>query len=314
MKVLAITNMFPTDSQPYSGVFVREQIDALRSAGVEVEVLHINGSRKLNYIRGILTFWKRIRESRFDIIHAHYVHCGWIARLQRGVPIVVSSHGSDTLGYECWFLRRLRPLVDAMTITSRQNQERSGLLDTYLLPCGVNTDLFRPQDQSEARKQLAWDCSRKYMLYVGRDTPRKRLDILRDAHRLVKATRDDVDLVLATSLPHSDVPTYMNAADVFVFASETEGSPVVIKEALACNLPIVSVDVGDVTEMIESVSECYVCPRTPESIAAAVLRVLEHGRRSNGREVALRFSLDSIAARIMEIYRAALDARSAHTR
>ncbi len=314
MRVLVITNMYPSERRPYQGIFVRESVDALRSLGVDADVMVIDNSNKLNYLLAVFRLWRIIKRKSFDLIHAHYVHSGWIARMQRKLPIVVTSHGSDTTGHEGWFLRRLYPIVDAVTITSKNNQERIGLPDTYLLPCGVDVELFKPMSQAEARKALGWNDCRRKMLYVGRESPLKRLDIIRGAHEIVASKRGDTDLVIAGSVPHEEVPLYMNAADVFVFASESEGAPVVIKEALACNLPIVSVDVGDVREVIEGVENCYVCERTPESMAEAVLRVLESERRSDGRKVALRFSTVEMARRTMEIYEAVLSARTGSSR
>ena len=302
MNVLVVTNMYPSERRPYQGIFVRDQVEALRAAGVGVDVLHIDNADKLNYFRAFPELLHKIRQTRYDLIHAHYVHCGWLARMQLRLPVVVSSHGSDTLGYEGWLLRQLHGLVDAVTITSRQNQHRIGLPDTYLLPCGVDTNLFKPKDQREARLELGWDPGRRVMLYVGRDSPLKRLDVLREAHALVAERRDDVDLVLATAVAHEQIPTFMNAADVFVFASETEGAPVVIKEALACNLPVVSVDVGDVRELISGVDQCFICERNPDSVAEHVLRVLETSRRSKGRSVALEFSIDKMTAKLIGIY------------
>lgn len=311
MRVLVLTNMYPTSQRPYQGIFVRDSVEALRAIGVDVDVLAIDNSEKLNYFRAIPRLWRAIKSQNYDLIHAHYVHCGWIARMQFRLPVIVSSHGSDTIGHEGWFLRRLYPLVDAVTITSRQNQERVGLPDTYLLPCGVDVDLFKPIDQTEARRRLGWDITRKVMLYVGRDSPSKRTDVIRDAHRIVATQIKETDLVIATNIPHESVPDYMNAADVFVFASESEGAPVVIKEALACNLPVVSVDVGDVGEVIRGVKNCYICERNAPSMAECVIRVLRSGERSDGRNVALQFSTRRLAERTLEIYNSVLQDKRA---
>lgn len=310
MRVLVLTNMYPTESNVYSGIFVRDQVEALRAIGLEIDVLHINNADKLNYFRAIPRLWRKIRDERYDLIHAHYVHSGWIARMQTRLPVIVTSHGSDTMGHEGWFLKRLYPLVDALTITSKQNQDRIGLHETYLLPCGVDTEVFKPQDIRRARSLVGWDLDRKVMLYVGRDSAPKRLDIIKQAHAVVESQRSDVDLFLATAVNHEDIPAYMNAADVFVFASETEGAPVVIKEAMACNLPVVSVDVGDVREVIASSEGCFICDRNAESMAVHVLRVIERGERSNGRETAIQYSSTAIAHKILSIYESVLSKRN----
>ncbi|MGQ9580969.1 MAG: glycosyltransferase [Armatimonadota bacterium] len=301
-----LTNMYPTPSRPYQGIFVRDSVEALRAIGVDVDVLPIDNSDKLNYLRAVPRLWRTIKSHSYELIHAHYVHCGWIARMQFRLPVIVSSHGSDTLGHEGWFLRRLYPLVDAVTVTSKQNQERVGLPNTYLLPCGVDVDLFKPSDQIETRRKLGWDVTKKVMLYVGRDIPSKRTDVIREAHKIVSEQIKEAELVIATDIPHESVPDYMNAADVFVFASESEGAPVVIKEALACNLPVVSVDVGDVAEVIQGVENCYICERNAISMAEYVIRVLHSNARSNGRDFALQFSTRRVAEKTLQIYEVVL--------
>lgn len=307
MRILVVTNLYPGSTTSLDGIYVRDQVLALRRRGHHIDVLFIDGVRnRWNYLWGLFRLWGRLCRGRFDLIHAHYVYSGIIARAQVGVPVVVTSHGSDTLGAEGRLLRMLRPLVSAVTITSRQNQERSGLRDTDLLPCGADVELFRPHEREAARRRLGWDLDRHYLLYVGRDVPTKRLDIARGALDLVKVRYPNADLILATDIAHDLVPLYMSAADVFVFPSETEGAPVVIKEALACNLPIVSTDVGDVREMTQGISQCRIVERTPEAIAQGVIEILAAGCRSDGRRRAEEFSHDAMALRIESVYRRVL--------
>ena len=307
MKVLVITNMYPTESRPIFGPFIKDQVESLRAAGVEVDVLFVDGSTgKLNYLRGVMDMRRMLHKSRYDVVHAHYVYSGWVARMQRSVPVVVSSHGSDTLGSQGWLLRRLHPIVDAVTITSRQNQNRVGLPNTSILACGVDVAKFCPMDRAEARARLGWAPDRRTMLYVGVDVPLKRLDVIRQAYAVVSGHRSDVDLVTAVGVSREHIPLHMNAADVLVLASDTEGAPVVIREAAACNLPIVSVDVGDVAEFIEGMTNCHICERTPESMAETVRMVLEAGGRSNGREFLDRFSLEGTAQKLIAIYESVL--------
>jgi glycosyltransferase involved in cell wall biosynthesis len=119
----------------------------------------------------------------------------------------------------------------------------------------------------------------------------------------------DVELVVVHNQPYELVPLYMNACDVMVHPSELEGSPQVVKEAMACNLPIVSVEVGDVPDILAGVEACFVCRRDPAHIAEKVKLVLEQGNRSNGREKTQRYELGSIARRVIQVYEDTLESK-----
>ncbi|MFQ3548789.1 MAG: glycosyltransferase family 4 protein [Armatimonadota bacterium] len=303
MKVLIVTNMFPTEKKPFFGIFVKEQYEEILKQGINADLFFIDASKgKTAYLKAIFEMRKKIKNNNYDLIHAHYVFSGWVARFQKKLPIVVTSHGSDTEGSHGLLLKLLFPLVDAVTITSKQNQQRIGLLNTHLLPCGVNTDIFKYTSRDDARKKLGIDLADNIMLYVGRDDPLKRLDIIKDSYNIVRKDFPNTKLILGTNIDHQLIPLYMNAADVFVFASETEGSPVVIKEAIACNLPIVSVDVGDVVEQIRDIDNCYICERTPESMAIYLKKVFESNCRSNGNQYLNRISNKVIVEKLIGIY------------
>ena len=112
----------------------------------------------------------------------------------------------------------------------------------------------------------------------------------------------DVELIVATNQPHERIPLYMNACDVLALASDSEGSPVVIKEAMACNLPIVSVDVGDVAQVIGSIDGCYICRRDPADMAQKLKLALDSRQRTNGRQAVQHLSLNSTVDRLLKIY------------
>jgi glycosyltransferase involved in cell wall biosynthesis len=113
--------------------------------------------------------------------------------------------------------------------------------------------------------------------------------------------------VLGWSVPHDDIPVYMNACDALVFTSMQEGSPNVVKEALACNLPVVSVDVGDVSERLRGVDNCELCAdERPETIAAALERVFRRGGRCDGRRAVLPLAEDLMTQRVIALYRSVL--------
>ena len=154
----------------------------------------------------------------------------------------------------------------------------------HVIPSGINLDLFCPEPQEQARRRLGLDPDRRYVLFAGMaDNPRKRFPLVKQSVDLLRQ-EIDVDLLVAAHVPHEQIPHYMNAADVLLLLSLHEGSPNVVKEALACNLPVISTDVGDVRQRIGSLPGCIVLSDDrPEAVASALKSVLANPQRVNGR-------------------------------
>jgi glycosyltransferase involved in cell wall biosynthesis len=298
--------MYPDAENPDFGTFVQEQVEGLRATGLELQVLVVGGKRnKLSYVEGARRFRQRIGEQRYDLVHAHYVFSGIVARLQRSLPLVVSFHGAaEMVGWVGLLCKVLAPLADAVTVTSLEHRAQLGRHDAHVIPCGVDLDLFVPMRKEVARERLGLPLDKGLVLFVGILRPEKRLDVIRAAVGLLQGQGESVDLVVVTGQPHERIPLYMNACDVLVLASDFEGSPVVIKEAMACNLPIVSVDVGDVAQVIGCTEGCFICERDPEDMAQKVQWVLARGQRTNGRQAISRLGLDGTVYGVLRVYEA----------
>jgi glycosyltransferase involved in cell wall biosynthesis len=173
-----------------------------------------------------------------------------------------------------------------------------------VLPSGLDFELFRLTPRDEARRQLGWPLEKRLVLFAGNpELPRKRYALAKAAVDLLNQ-RLPTEIVVAWGVPHTDIPLYMNACDALVFTSMQEGSPNVVKEALACDLPVVSVPVGDVAERLQSVPGCELCPdERPETIADALQRVLQRGQRVAGRVAVQHLAEESITRQLIDVYR-----------
>ncbi len=305
MKILVFTHMYPISGHPEYGIFVQQQVASLQREGVEVDVLFVNvKNSRWRYAWSFVPLIRQVLAHRYDLVHAHYVFAGVVARSQFRYPVVLTHHGPEAFtGWQAPLCRFTSRLVDRSIVVTEQIKTSIGLESSVVIPCGVDFAMFKPCDQMWARTQLGLPERKKLVLFAGTYTERrKRFDIARQAVDLLKAGGMDVELVLAYKQPYEKIPLYMNACDVFVLPSEHEGSPQVVKEAMACNVPVVSVNVGDVADVLAGVEGCYVCPREPVSIAEKLRLVLAQGGRTDGREKTRRFELSSIAKRIIQVY------------
>jgi teichuronic acid biosynthesis glycosyltransferase TuaC len=305
MKVLVVTNMYPIPEMPSFGTFIYEQVESLREEGIDVDVFFVNGRKNaFNYLWAIPRLWARLLTHRYDLIHSHYLHVNIVARAQFLYPVIITHHSGDS--YSAW-QRRLSylidPFVDRIISVSEDTKKVGRLRDAIVIPCGIDFTLFKPAPQQDARKKLGLPTDKKLVLWSGEYfRPEKRYDIVQKAMELLKKRVPEAELVLVSGKPLKSVPDYINACDVMFLVSDKEGSPMVIKEAMACNLPIVSVPAGDVAEMIGGTEGCYLCSQDPEDVAQKLELALRWGKRTNGRENIGDMEIGAISRRIIACY------------
>ncbi|MGH9351805.1 MAG: glycosyltransferase [Terriglobia bacterium] len=324
-RILLVTNMWPYFADPSYGSFIKEQAESLRPFGVEYDLLFINGREsKWNYTRGVRKLHRALRKGRHDLIHAHFGLAGCVARLQARVPLVVTFHGDDVLGRPTKSGRitakgrffqassfLLARSAAAVIVQSQEMKETLRLPRAQVIPCGIDLNLFQPMQQEEARAKLGLPAGTTYVLFPYNPAEeRKRFDLVEEAVRLAGREVPGLEILRVTGKPHAEMPLYMNAADVLVMASMIEGSPVAVKEAMAVNLPVVSVRVGDTAELIGETEGCYLATRDPASIAAKIVEVCRRGQRTHGRDAIARLAIDNIARRIVEVYARVLSTRN----
>lgn len=291
---------------------LRQQLPELERQGVESTVLSVPGKwspgaqRSVgNYVRMYAqTLRHTLRSGEYDLIHANYGLLAPIALAQPGgLPVVVSVWGTDLYSTFGWTVRASAPLCDAVVVMSEKMRSELGE-ECVVIPHGVDFEKFKPQPQSEARDQLGWDPDAYHILFPY--SPRRRVKDHPRAKRIVGAVDDRMDrpvyLQVVQGIRHEAVARYHNAADLLLLTSKHEGMPNSVKEALACNLPVVSTDVGDVARRLENVSPSAVC-ETDEELIDSVVNILRSGTRSNGRTQIEDLRLERTVGRLREVYR-----------
>ena len=283
--------------------FVEEQVAELRRQGITCVFFPVKRKGFGGYIRYLPELNRLIRSSKPDLIHAHYGLCGLLANLQRKIPVVTTYHGSDIndpkvlrLSKIAIHLSRFNIFVSQKIVALAKPGKNSALV-----PCGVNLVDYPVIDKAEARNRMGLLSDGKYVLFSGAfDNPVKNAPLAKSAIHMMPG----VELIELKGFTRSQVATLMQAVDCLLMTSHSEGSPQVIKEALACGCPIVSVDVGDVKQIVGGVGGCFIADRTPQDIMEKVDAAFLFGRRTNGREVVQEKGLtnDRIAKRIIDIY------------
>jgi glycosyltransferase involved in cell wall biosynthesis len=309
--------------------FIARQVRFLRAAGVDVDVFSFRGGRRpLRYLAAWAHLQLRLVRQRYDIIHAQFGQSGLLA-LPKRLPLVVTFRGDDLFGILGkggrptpagrllqWLSRRVARRADAAILVSAHLQRYlAASVATHIVPSGLDLDLFRCIPRDEARQHLGLPPDGRRILFVGDPAdPRKRYDLAREAvERLNRNVA--AELMVGWRVPHDEMPFYMNACDALVFTSREEGSPNAVKEALACDLPVVSVAVADVPLRLQGIPGCEVCADdSPETIAGALDRTLRRDERSGGRgrEAALQLDERILTSRVVDIYRSVLAGTNGH--
>jgi len=293
--------------------FFRQQVAELSRRNVTCRTLPVPGDHRtdssgsrsvLDYARFVPSVWASVPD--YDIVHANYGLTGPAALSQRSRPVVLSLWGTDLYGRYGRVSRVCARLSDAVVVMSEAMADELDQ-DCHVVPHGVDIDLFAPEPQREAQADLGWDPDRNHVLFPY--SPTTGVKDYPRAQRVVEATEERLDtpveLQVVKGEPHRRMARYMNAADALVLTSKWEGSPNATKEAMACNLPVVATDVGDVSEQLRGVRHSHVCASDGD-LTDALVDVLQAGERSDGRERAREYSLERMGDQLVDVYESVL--------
>lgn len=303
MKVLIIAKCNAGKFSP----FVVEQAESLRSIGVDIDYYGITEKGIKGYLN-IKRLMQKIKSFHPDILHAHYGLSGFLANLQRNIPIVTTFHGCDVNSIKLrWISRIVMYFSSYVIFVNRKMPDIIHARTAYsVIPCGVDTTVFFPLDQKIAKQKLGWRLEERKILFAG--AFQNRVKNYKLAYEAVRKLRK-VDLVELDGYDRKTVNLLLNACDLVLLTSIREGSPQIIKEAISCNCPIVSVDVGDVKELVAGLENCFVCQHSADDLSDKIISVLERPKVIEERKSInkLGLSLQAVAYKIKSIYCDVLD-------
>lgn len=308
MKVIFISKVHK-DKQP--GIVVANQIASIKKyTNTEIIYYGIEGRGIWKYFRTVPNLYRFLKNNPHDVVHANYSFCGFTAAMALASPLVVSLMGSDTKtkGLLKLVTKFCIKVVWKKTIvkSSSMGEDLNSFNSVDVIPNGVDISLFECTDQEQARKKLNFDSSKKHIVFIG-DPARYSKNGQLAKRSVDSLNRSDVQFHIANGIPHSEIINYMHASDMILMTSRYEGSPNVIKEAMACNKPIVSTNVGDVEYLLDGLAGCFVTSHLELDITSAISKCLDFSaayKNTKGKEklIALGIDAKSTADKIVSVY------------
>jgi teichuronic acid biosynthesis glycosyltransferase TuaC len=320
LRVLMITSEWPTPDKPHLVPFVVRQVEFLRRAGVQLDVFHFRGRKNpVNYLKAWKQVRRKIATGKYDLLHAQWGQSGVLA-LPKTHPLVVTFRGDDLEGIIGPDGKRMAisPILmkvskaiartaDEVILVSDSLASRIKGIPYHLIPSGLDLEQFTPRPMAEAREKLGLSLDCHYVLFVSSmNNPRKRFPLAKKAVDLLPRELN-TELLVLSHVSHDQIPIYMNAANVLLLTSLHEGSPNVVKEALACNLPVVTTDVGDVKERLAGIPGCVILDNdAPETISNRLELVIRSGNHTDSRSRVINLDEKILTQKVIEVYQLAL--------
>lgn len=297
-----------SDSSEYS--FVKEQGDALEQMGVNIFYFSIKGKGVLGYLSNIMSLRKNIKQNKINIVHAHYGLSGALCVLQKMVPVIVTFHGSDIHSRGAILLiSKFAAYFSTFNIfiNSQLYKILNYTKENYIIQaCGIDLELMKSINKNDAREKLGWNFTEDYVLFAGNFA--RKIKNAAFAKAAIKQTGREINLIELKGYERFEIPILMSACDCLLLTSFREGSPTVIKEAMACNLPIVTTDVGDAKWVIKETRGCYVAANDIGDCAIKIDQAITFAKtngRTNGRGRLTDIGLEKkqVANRIYQLYK-----------
>lgn len=291
-------------------VVVRQQALSLIQEGHQIDFFLIKGKGIIGYLKNILAINRAFKEKKYDIVHAHYSFSAFAATLAACKPLIVSLMGSDgqNSGWQKFLIRYYsKKRWDKTIAKSVELVEKTGIKNYIVIPNGVDIQIFAPISQGEARRKLGL-IENQFLVLFAANPNRFEKNFALAKSAISSLNGKNIELVAMVNFPHETVALWMNAADVVLLTSVWEGSPNVIKEAMACNRPIVATEVGDIKWLFGDEPGHYLASFDSHDVAGKIINAIDYSKKyqsTNGRQRIKSLNLDSIsvAKKIISIYK-----------
>jgi len=280
------------------------QAASLLARGINLSLYPIRNGGSRGYIQSYRHLKTYLRQNQFDIVHGHYSYSAIIAALAHNGKTICSLMGSDIFEDPRW-IRLITTFFNKFvwhkTIV-KSDAMKKRIEDAVILPNGVDFEVFKPIDRSVAYQFTRFEKEKFNIIFIAENIEAKvkNYKLAREAINIINAT--NIELHPISGVKQKDLVYYYNAADLYLMTSLTEGSPNVIKEAMACNCPIVSTDVGDVKDLVSSTDGCYITSHNPNDVADNIRKAMEFNSRTNGRENIRHLDSKHIADEMIKLY------------
>jgi teichuronic acid biosynthesis glycosyltransferase TuaC len=310
-KLLVVKVLFVRSGNLGIDPITQNQAESLIESGVDVVFFDIIGKGFLGYLLNIPHLSRKIKEEKPDLIHSHYSLSGFSTALTFcKEPIVVSLMGSDvfksSLAQKILIKLFCSIFFNSIIVKSNGMRDELGLEGVFVLPNGVNLSRYWEIKKEDSIKKLGWDKSQIHILFASNpDRLEKNFKLAKEALGMIESMNFNIHFLM--NIKQKEMPYYYSAADCLLLTSKHEGSPNVIKEAMACNCPIVATDVGDIKEIVGNTEGCFVTGFDANEIAIRINQVIESGKRTNGRTKIAYLDSKIIASRLKAIYESVIN-------
>jgi len=306
MRVLFVSS---GNSSNKVNTVIFNQAEALKkNHSVDIDYFSIEGKGIVGYLKNVLPLWRYLKNNEYDVIHAHYSFSAFVSSLSCANPLVVSLMGSDVFsGIIFRILIRMFSHIFSWKCTivkSIEMKEKLKLSRMLIIPNGVDLDRFKLMNKYNCQNKLGWDASKRHILFpADPNRPEKNYKLAERVYE--QLDMDKIELHTLEGVPNEEMPIWYNASDVILLTSLWEGSPNVVKEAMACNRPIISTDIGDVRDVVGETEGCHIVNFELDDVFAKTIDVLDRKKEgTDGRKRIIELKMDSenISEKIYHIY------------